>query len=108
VTVATVRQRPTRRQVEVLRAYIDAGSMAEAAQRLDIAAPTVRPHLSALYKRTGCANAAQAAYLLGRADVPLPIRVSRSHATGSRPRKRCDDARRHDDLPSRCAPTRRA
>ena len=65
-----VRERPTRRQLEVLRAYITAGSITAAAHELDIAESTARQHLSALYRRTGCANAAQAAYLLGRADVP--------------------------------------
>jgi hypothetical protein len=29
----------------------------------------VRQHLSGLYRRTGCANAAQAAYLLGKAEA---------------------------------------
>jgi len=67
---AETRQRPTRRQVEVLRAYISAGSIAGAANELEIAESTARQHLSGLYRRTGCANAAQAAYLLGRADVP--------------------------------------
>lgn len=65
---ATVRQRPTRRQVEVLRAYIAKGSIAAAAHELDIAESTARQHLSALYQRTGCASVAQAAYLLGRAE----------------------------------------
>ncbi len=65
MTVAA-RQRPTRRQLEVLRAYIAAGSVAAAAERLDIAESTARQHLSGLYRRTGCLNAAQAAYLLGR------------------------------------------
>lgn len=64
-----VRQRPTRRQLEVLRAYIVAGSTAAAAHELDIAESTVRQHLSGLYRRAGCVNAAQAAYLLGRAEV---------------------------------------
>lgn len=59
------RQRPTRRQVEVLRAYIRAGSVAAAAYELGISETTVRQHLSGLYRRTGCVNAAQAAYSLG-------------------------------------------
>ena len=62
---AAVRQRPTRRQLEVLRAYIAAGSVAAAAHELDIAESTARQHLSGLYRRTGCLNAAQAAYWLG-------------------------------------------
>ena len=55
------RQRPTRRQLEVLRAYIRAGSVAAAACELGISEMTVRQHLSGLYRRTGCVNAAQAA-----------------------------------------------
>ena len=61
------RQRPTRRQLEVLRAYIRAGSVAAAAYELGISETTVRQHLSGLYRRTGCLNAAQAAYWLGLA-----------------------------------------
>lgn len=59
------KQRPTRRQVEVLRAYIRTGSVAAAAYELGISETTVRQHLSRLYRRTGCVNAAQAAYWLG-------------------------------------------
>jgi predicted ArsR family transcriptional regulator len=57
---ATVRQRPTRRQLEVLRAYIGTGSVAAAAHDLGIAETTARQHLSGLYRRTGCVNGAQA------------------------------------------------
>ena len=39
--------------------------MAAAAHELGISETTVRQHLSGLYRRTGCLNAAQAAYLLG-------------------------------------------
>ena len=63
------RQRPTRRQLEVLRAYIRAGSVAAAAYELGISETTVRQHLSGLYRRTGCVNAAQAAYLLGAKEL---------------------------------------
>jgi DNA-binding NarL/FixJ family response regulator len=59
------RRKPTRRQLEVLRAYIRAGSVAAAAHELGIGETTVRQHLSGLYQRTGCVNAAQAAYWLG-------------------------------------------
>ena len=62
------RQRPTRRQLEVLRAYIRAGSVAAAAYELGIGETTVRQHLSGLYRRTGCVNAAQAAYWLGSGE----------------------------------------
>ena len=67
------KQRPTRRQLEVLRAYIRAGSVAAAAYELGIGETTVRQHLSGLYRRTGCVNAAQAAYWLGVAgDRAMP------------------------------------
>jgi DNA-binding NarL/FixJ family response regulator len=65
----TRRQRPTRRQLEVLRAYIAAGSIAAAAHKLGISETTARQHLSGLYRRTGCLNVAQAAYLLGTGDL---------------------------------------
>ncbi len=63
------RQRPTRRQLEVLRAYIRVGSVAAAAYKLGISETTVRQHLSGLYRRTGCLNAAQPAYWLGKGGV---------------------------------------
>ena len=63
----TAMQRPTRRQLEVLRAYVAAGSIAAAAFELGITETTARQHLSGLYRRTGCLNAAQAAYWLGSA-----------------------------------------
>ena len=62
-------QRPTRRQLEVLRTYVRAGSVAAAAYELDISETTARQHLSGLYRRTGCVNAAQAAYLLGKGGL---------------------------------------
>jgi DNA-binding CsgD family transcriptional regulator len=63
------RQRPTRRQLEVLRAYIAAGSIAGTAHELGISETTARQHLSGLYRRVGCMNAAQAAYVLGAGTV---------------------------------------
>ena len=69
---AGVSQRPTRRQLEVLRAYIAAGSTATAAHELDLAESTVRQHLSGLYRRTGCQNAAQAAYWLATTLMSRP------------------------------------
>jgi len=79
----TVRQRPTRRQVEVLRAYIAAGSIAAAAYELGITEATARQHLSGLYRRTGCLNAAQAAYWLGSGElarVPPVLPNGHGHA----------------------------
>ena len=48
----TAKQHPTRRQLEVLRAYIAAGSIAAAAYELGISETTARQHLSGLYRRT--------------------------------------------------------
>ena len=74
------RQRPTRRQLEVLRAYVRAGSVAAAAHELGIGETTVRQHLSGLYRRTGCVNAAQAAYWLGTMELGLVVdRSDRSY-----------------------------
>jgi DNA-binding NarL/FixJ family response regulator len=61
--------KPTRRQLEVLRAYIATGPTAAAAYELGISETTVRQHLSGLYRRTGCLNAAQAAYRLGKGGL---------------------------------------
>lgn len=82
------RQRPTRRQVEVLRAYIRAGSVAAAAFELGISETTVRQHLSELYRRTGWLNAAQAAYWLGTRQLdgdktPRAAAQPRTSPTGS-------------------------
>ena len=81
------RQRPTRRQLEVLRAYIRTGSVAAAAYELGIGETTVRQHLSGLYRRTGCVNAAQAAYRLGQRDL---------RATDTAMPSRSDTVRRQD------------
>jgi len=67
------RRQPTRRQLEVLRAYIAAGSIAAAAYELGISETTARQHLSGLYRRTGCLNAAQAAYLLGTRQLDSDV-----------------------------------
>lgn len=65
-SVEAVHERPTRRQLEVLRANVATGSIAAAAYELGISETTVRQRRSGLYRRTGCPNAAQVAYLLGR------------------------------------------
>ena len=78
-------QRPTRRQLEVLRAYIAAGSIPAAAYELGISETTARQHLSGLYRRTGCLNAVQAAFLLGTRQLDsdaTPHRRVRSLARG--------------------------
>jgi hypothetical protein len=59
------RQRPTRYQLEVLRAYIATGSIALTAHTLEITETTARQHVSELYRRTACLHVAQAAYRLG-------------------------------------------
>jgi DNA-binding NarL/FixJ family response regulator len=67
---------PTRRrQLEVLRAYIAAGSIAAAAHELGISETTARQHLSGLYRLTGCLNAAQAAYRLGKGRLRQRIDI---------------------------------
>lgn len=68
MTEVDVRQRPTRRQLEVLRAYVASGSIKAAASELGITETTARQHVSGLDRRTRCANAAQAGYWLGRGD----------------------------------------
>jgi DNA-binding NarL/FixJ family response regulator len=65
VNASSPRRPPTRRQLDVLRAYIATGLIAAAAYELGISESTARQHLSGLYRRTGCTNAAQAAYELG-------------------------------------------
>jgi len=77
---APPRQRPTRRQLEVLRAYIATGSVAAAAYELGISETTARQHLSGLYRRTGCLNAAQAAYLLGTRQLDSESATPRRRA----------------------------
>lgn len=79
------RQPPTRRQLEVLWAYIRAGSVMAAAYELGISETPARQHLSGLYRRTGCLNAAQAAYLLGSGKLlpsRRPPRVARRGSPG--------------------------
>jgi DNA-binding NarL/FixJ family response regulator len=71
---------PTRRQLEVLRAYIAAGSVAAAAYELRISETTARQHLSGPYRQTGCLNAAQAAYRLALGEFGTSVR----HSVGSR------------------------
>ena len=73
-------RRPTRRPLEVLRAYIAAGSIAAAAYELGISESTARQHLSGLYRRTGCLNAAQAATSLGRLEGMRTAPVLRAGA----------------------------
>jgi DNA-binding NarL/FixJ family response regulator len=76
------KQRPTRRQLEVLWTYIAAGSIAAAAYELGISETTARQRLSGLYRRTGCVNAAQAAYWLGARDLDVSSgHDAREHAS---------------------------
>ena len=55
--------------------------MAAAARELGISETTVRQHLSGLYRRTGCVNAAQAAYWLGAGDVDRDREAVRQRPT---------------------------
>ena len=57
--------RPTQRQAKVLRAHVRAGSVAAGAYELGISETTAQQRLSALDRRSGCVNAAQAASLFG-------------------------------------------
>ena len=60
------RRRPTRRQLEVLRTYIVAGSIAAAAYELDISETTLGNTCRGCTGGRVASNAAQAAYWLGR------------------------------------------
>ena len=71
-----VRRRPTRRQLEVPRAYTSTGSIAAAAHELEIAESTARQHLSGLYWRTGYLNAVQAAFWLSRTEAGRAERMA--------------------------------
>jgi DNA-binding NarL/FixJ family response regulator len=78
--------------MEVLRAYIRAGSVAAAAHELGISETTARQHLSSLYRRTRLAGAVQAAYLLGAADKQGAVEVRRDPLAirdGLRPEVSC-------------------
>jgi hypothetical protein len=55
------------RQLEVLRSYSQDGSVAAAAHELGISETTARQHQGCT-RRTGCLNAAQAAYWLGSSE----------------------------------------
>lgn len=55
---------PTQRQLDVLRAYVVAGSHAGAAALLGISTRTVGAHLGTLRSRLGVHNEAQAVYRL--------------------------------------------
>jgi hypothetical protein len=74
--VLTVRQLPTRRQLETLVAYIDAGSIKTAARELGMTEATARQILSAFDRRTGTLNAVQAAFLLGRGRLRPTVTFS--------------------------------
>ncbi len=88
------RQRPTRRQIQVLRAYVAAGSIAAAAYELGISETTTRQHLSGLYRRTGCLNATQAAYLLGARQLDSDATPHRRIECGDDPTE--GDVHAHD------------
>lgn len=55
---------PTLRQLDVLRAYVHAGTHRTAAARLGLSVRTVRSHLAELRVRLGVHNEAQAVYTL--------------------------------------------
>ena len=67
---AVVRQRPTRRQLEVLRAYIATGSIsAAAADELGIACTTARQHLSGLVPPDGAPERRAGGLQAGRRPI---------------------------------------
>jgi DNA-binding NarL/FixJ family response regulator len=51
--MTAVRERPTRRDLEVLHTYNAAGSIATAAHDLSITENTIRQYFSGLYRRIG-------------------------------------------------------
>lgn len=55
---------PTTRQIEVLRAYVRAGTHQAAARLLGLSARTVQAHLTTLRSRLGVHTEAQAVYVL--------------------------------------------
>lgn len=84
-----MRPRPTRRQLEVLRAYVSNGSIAAAAQQLEIAESTARQHLSGLYHGAGLTQSPRVARAQRQAQDAL---------TGLQGvRQRHEDADRVDD-----------
>ncbi len=93
--MSDARRRPTRRQLEVLRAYIRAGSVVAAAYELGISETTVRQHLSGLYRRTGCVNAAQAVYWLGSGQLGGGHIDAAIHGVGNVPSARTEDPSRN-------------
>ena len=74
---ADIRRRPTRRQLEVLRAYIAIGSIAAAAHELDIAEPTARRQLEVLRAYIRAGSIAAAAFELGISET-----TARQHLSG--------------------------
>ena len=80
------KQRPTRRQLEVLRAYIQAGSVTAAAYELGISETPVQPHLSGLYRRTGVPER-------GAGGVPPRIRQTAAESSRAEHIGSADDTR---------------
>lgn len=67
---------PTRRQVEVLGAYLWLGSWKQASHALGISPSSVHNHLTRLYERLDVDNAIGAATKLGWLTVPHDLRPS--------------------------------
>lgn len=55
---------PTPRDLDVLRAYLDCGSIKAAAGRLGMSERAAKSHLASLRRRTGARTTAEAVYLL--------------------------------------------
>ena len=66
---------PTVMQLKVLEAYVRLGSQKQVAHELNIALPTVRNHMSALYVRLDVGGALEALRALGYIQSPMTTKV---------------------------------
>ena len=82
-SVEAVRQRPTRRQLEVLRASIAAGSIAGAAHQLGITETTARQHLSGLVSADGMLERGSGRVLAREDGAGAPAEGTRREAEAS-------------------------
>ena len=61
---------PTPAQLVAFRAYVQTGSLKEAAHVLGLTVPTIKNHLAGLYARLGVNGAMEAATALGWVTLP--------------------------------------
>lgn len=69
------RRRLTPRQIDVLVAYLETGSIKSAAQRTGISESTARQHLSSAYRRLRVRTAVQAVWIARRELAARPIDI---------------------------------